>query len=85
MKILSVVAELFHADGQTDRHDKLTLAFRNFVKAPEKKDPGCFCHGEFSRSAKVYQHLPLFACLAPVKRMFMSDLCPKLLHCWEII
>jgi hypothetical protein len=35
MKILLVGAELFHADGQTDRHDK---ALRNFTNAPKKED-----------------------------------------------
>jgi hypothetical protein len=35
MKIRSVVAELFHADRETEKHDmtKLTIAFRNFAKA----------------------------------------------------
>jgi hypothetical protein len=33
MKIRPVGAELFHADGQTDM-TKLTVAFRNFAKAP---------------------------------------------------
>jgi hypothetical protein len=37
MKIRPVGAELFHADGQTDRHDKLVVAFRNFAKAAEKQ------------------------------------------------
>ena len=39
MKIPSVRAELFRADGQTDRQTdmtKQTLAFRGFVKAPKK-------------------------------------------------
>jgi Fe-S-cluster formation regulator IscX/YfhJ len=41
MKIRRVGAELFQADGQTDRHTnrqtdmtKLIVAFRNFVSAP---------------------------------------------------
>ena len=39
MKICEVEAKLFHADGQTDRqtdrHDEaLTVAFHNFVNAP---------------------------------------------------
>ena len=34
MKIRSVEAELFHADGQTDM-TKLIVAFRNFVNAPK--------------------------------------------------
>jgi hypothetical protein len=33
MKIRPVVAELFHADGQTDM-TKLTVAYCNFAKAP---------------------------------------------------
>jgi len=33
MKIRSVGVELFYADGQTDM-TKLTVAFRNFTKAP---------------------------------------------------
>ena len=36
MKILHVVAELFHRDGQTDTYmTKLIVAFRNFAKVPE--------------------------------------------------
>jgi hypothetical protein len=34
-KIRPVEAQLFHANGQTDRHDD-AVAFRNFAKAPEK-------------------------------------------------
>jgi len=33
MEICPVVAELFRADGQTDM-TKLTVAYRNFAKAP---------------------------------------------------
>ena len=40
MKICPVTAELFHADGQTYMK-KLTVAFRNFVNAPKKKDLAC--------------------------------------------
>jgi hypothetical protein len=39
MKIRSVGAELFHADGQTKKRTdmtKLAVAFRNFVNAPKK-------------------------------------------------
>jgi hypothetical protein len=32
-EIHPVGAELFHSDGQTDRHDELTVAFRNFAKS----------------------------------------------------
>ena len=35
MKIHLVGAELFHADGRTDKK-KLTVAFRNFANAPKK-------------------------------------------------
>jgi hypothetical protein len=35
MKIRPVGAELFHADGPTDRHDE-AVTFRNFSKAPKK-------------------------------------------------
>jgi hypothetical protein len=41
MKIRPVGAELFHADGQTDRRTdmtKLMVAFRNFANAPTKKE-----------------------------------------------
>jgi hypothetical protein len=34
MKICPVAAELFHAGGQTDM-TKITVAFRNFAKAPK--------------------------------------------------
>jgi len=39
MKILSVGAELFHADGQRNRHDmtKLTVALRKFANAPKER------------------------------------------------
>ena len=35
MKIRPVVDELFHADGQTDRHDEANIAFRNFANGPK--------------------------------------------------
>jgi hypothetical protein len=35
MIILSMGAELFHEDGQTDRYDDANNVFRNFAKAPE--------------------------------------------------
>jgi hypothetical protein len=45
MKIRPVVAELFHADGRTDRQTysqtsitKLTVAFRNFENAPKSEN-----------------------------------------------
>jgi len=34
-KIRPVGAEVFHADGQTERHDEVVVAFRNFSKAPK--------------------------------------------------
>ena len=37
MKIRPVAAELFHADGQTDRHDEAT---RNFANAPNNEPAG---------------------------------------------
>jgi len=40
MKIRPLGAELFHADGQTDRQTdmtKLTVVFRNFSKAPTNR------------------------------------------------
>jgi hypothetical protein len=37
MKIPSVDAELFHAEGQTDGHDGTkSRSFRNFTNAPKK-------------------------------------------------
>ena len=35
MKIRPVGAELFHADGQTDGHDDLIFARRNFANEPK--------------------------------------------------
>ena len=35
MKTLPVGAELFLAGGQTDRDDKLIVAFHNFANAPK--------------------------------------------------
>jgi hypothetical protein len=37
MNIFQFGAELIHAGGQTDRHDKLTVAFLNFGQAPKKE------------------------------------------------
>jgi hypothetical protein len=40
MKIRPVGADLFHADGRTDRQTdmtKLRVAFRNFANAPKNK------------------------------------------------
>jgi hypothetical protein len=42
MKIRPVGAELFHADGRTDM-TTLTVAFRDFVNAPQKKESTRFC------------------------------------------
>jgi hypothetical protein len=41
MKIRSVGAELFHADGRTDSQTDVTqpiVAFRNFLKAPKTEE-----------------------------------------------
>ena len=48
-------------DRQTDRHDKLTVAFRNYVNAPKDSDLYCYftisefvwpsCTAAYSRSA----------------------------------
>jgi hypothetical protein len=35
MKTRPVGAQLFHADGQTDRHDEANSRFRNFANAPK--------------------------------------------------
>jgi hypothetical protein len=43
MKICTVEAELFHADGQTDT-TKIIFAFRNFANAPKKSDYVAKCH-----------------------------------------
>jgi hypothetical protein len=37
MKICPVGAELLYADGQTDRHDEIKVAFRNFANAPNER------------------------------------------------
>ena len=41
-KIRPIGAELFHADGrtdrQTDRHDEANSRFSNFANAPKKRD-----------------------------------------------
>ena len=48
MKICPVGAELFYADGETDRQadrrtdmTKLTVAFRNYTKVPKMLNDGC--------------------------------------------
>jgi hypothetical protein len=51
MKILTVGAELFHADGRTDRQTdmtELTVAFRNYAKVP-KDQSGNEVKGKISR------------------------------------
>jgi hypothetical protein len=57
MKIGSVGAELFYADGRTDM-TKLTVAFRNFANAPKTTDMSLLkvyvtCVG----SAPVWSHV----------------------------
>jgi hypothetical protein len=37
MKIHPVGAELFHADGWTDRHDEANSRFSQFYDAPQKQ------------------------------------------------
>jgi len=39
MKIRPVVAELFHADGQTDRHDEANSRFPHFCESDYKSLP----------------------------------------------
>jgi len=42
--IRPVVAEIFRADGRTDRQTdmtKLTVTFHNFANAPKRKSVGC--------------------------------------------
>jgi Fe-S-cluster formation regulator IscX/YfhJ len=46
MKIRPVGAELFHADGRTDRQTdmtKLIVAFSNFANAPKKHEESKAC------------------------------------------
>ena len=43
MKICSVGADLFHADGRTDM-TKLSVVHRNFANAPESKLEKCEAH-----------------------------------------
>ena len=47
MKILPVGAELFHADGTTDRHDEDNSRFSQFCKRAYKLDKESFS-SEFS-------------------------------------
>jgi len=42
MRIRPMAAELFHADGRTDRHGELTVAFRTFTNVPTNKDVCCY-------------------------------------------
>jgi len=37
MKIRPVGAELFHVDGQTDRHDEANSRISQFANAPKKR------------------------------------------------
>jgi len=44
MKIRPVAAELFHADGQADRHDEANSGFLQFCERAEKwRDLGFSC------------------------------------------
>jgi len=36
MKISTVEADLFHADGRTDRHDGINSCFSHLSKAPKR-------------------------------------------------
>ena len=48
MKICQVRAELFHADGRTDRHDEAYIRFSNFANVPKNFSPSTLsmstCH-----------------------------------------
>jgi hypothetical protein len=48
MKIRPVGAELFHVDGQADRHDEAIVAFRNFANVPKNSK-----HAAGQRTKKV--------------------------------
>jgi len=37
IKLLPFVAELFHAGGRADRHDKANSLFQNFANAPKMR------------------------------------------------
>jgi uncharacterized protein YjbI with pentapeptide repeats len=52
MKIRPVGAELFHADGRTDRHDKANSLFRNFANAPIQGNNRCL----FSDPHKTHKY-----------------------------
>jgi len=67
MKIRQVRAELFHADGQTDRHDELIVAFRNFPKAP-KKIALCDTFCVSVRAYVIYTYYGLALPLVPLGR-----------------
>jgi len=41
MKICSVVAELFHADGRTDEHDEANIQFSRFCGCVSKPISHC--------------------------------------------
>jgi len=62
MTIRPVEDEMFHSDGKTDMK-KLTVAFRNFVKAPNKmrtrhENPLELCHGSGSHSPASHRGGP---------------------------
>jgi hypothetical protein len=68
MKIHPMGAELFHADGRTDRQTdmtKLTVAFRNFVTVPKKglvKLPRCVCVPHFKFCLKYFHEIRYECC-----------------------
>jgi len=53
MKILTVGAESFHADGDTDGHDEVNSTFLSCVKAL-KKGYHNFDHRDFLPYSRVY-------------------------------
>jgi hypothetical protein len=56
MKIHPVGAELFHADGRTDRHNVANRRFRNFGKAPKNVQ-----HEKFRLIIRIITALPTFS------------------------
>ena len=73
MKILPLGPELFHADGQTERHmTKLLVAFRYFTNTPK--------NGVFFKKLDSYDARFLTRTLSPTQRERSSWNCGRLQH-----
>ena len=77
MKISPVGAELFHADGQTDRHDEANSRFSKSCEC-DKKVPGAGFVAFFSLK---YYHVTLW--LGSISKAILNRILISQLHCYS--